>query len=545
MGADHTDRCGSAPKIMQISPVRMAPIPLPPEPRCQLRQRGYRRAVEKRAVKQGVGNAYAVVPALPLPSSRSHVPQRVQPASVSEQSRRRHAMHPGTSSDRSLLSATELDSDTTSSEVKTVKRSPARTSKNGNVNSIPLPSLQAPFEPNLQNSPSEGTCTPKTPVEERLAAERKWVRAAFARFGNSCCAGDAVEVITRGCAKWMALYCQTTSGAFRSFADLKSACLHLSMEADVAHIVALRLWTRWSKHGRLQFQALFSVLSEHLPLVVAESEADAASSYPNTCSPVCSVVSACGLASDHQRIHSSTTNKPQRLPALSGNVGPGARPKKTDTFPAPRPLSSACPPGEDQPSIALPPFRPSQLERSVQSSRGNGEKTVPLSVRFGASIYTRRCVARGAKPADDDLVAKYPTRIVGSISRGVAAADKENESHADKVSLGYESTLSSREDCEIAHVEATGRYLSLVFVHAERRHAACLEIGFQRYIQRLYARVASKSSSKVQMSNCSASISCVVSNGDTCSTTCAFASVAVSSGASVVRGDLGNTQPQQ
>lgn len=185
--------------------------------------RSYRREVEQKTVSKRVGQPYSrEVIKLPPPPQGTPAPT---PASVlrrrREADRRRWALqardlvrpstHPAGSS--RPLSSAERGASADGNRPHTVGNS-----SSGRVSSVgPLP------EP------------------ETMRALAKWVSAAEQKFGGPgqppCNRG-----VTRACAKWLALSCNTSRGKFLCLADLEVACLDLGIPRTEATDVAARLW---------------------------------------------------------------------------------------------------------------------------------------------------------------------------------------------------------------------------------------------------------------------------------------------------------------
>eukprot|EP00929_Paragymnodinium_shiwhaense_P030417 TRINITY_DN17245_c0_g1_i2.p1 TRINITY_DN17245_c0_g1~~TRINITY_DN17245_c0_g1_i2.p1 ORF type:complete len:1286 (+),score=304.56 TRINITY_DN17245_c0_g1_i2:123-3980(+) len=252
----------------KLWPVRAAPADLPIESECQAKLRGYRRVVEMRTVAAGVGSSYSVVPPLP--------PGPARPRSLNARRAR---------FGKTVLSMPGFGgSSSSTSRPHTVGDAPSYAA----IRAASPDSRDVPLPPHLLGLPAEQASVDSSAaasvrslrIDETAWAVQTWVNAVVARFGVVDEKGGAMseeslsscEVTARGCAKWLAMQCNTRKGAFQAVGDLEKACRDLGILENESAEVARRIWAALSTHGSLPVQLLFRCLSERMQYALDNRE---------------------------------------------------------------------------------------------------------------------------------------------------------------------------------------------------------------------------------------------------------------------------------
>eukprot|EP00928_Gymnodinium_smaydae_P034321 TRINITY_DN24352_c0_g4_i1.p1 TRINITY_DN24352_c0_g4~~TRINITY_DN24352_c0_g4_i1.p1 ORF type:complete len:881 (-),score=203.06 TRINITY_DN24352_c0_g4_i1:68-2710(-) len=319
---------GPPPKVWEMLPLRETPTAMVNESECQARQRRYRRAVERRTLAQRVGCAYAVVPRLPPPPSRTAPSAGFAAGALrgrasarggeapfaedadAEEGETWEGASPTSAESPDAVGLGEMSNDDAPAPLPPGRPfGRARThsvmrGRKSSAHEFSLPPLRASQDvsdhmPHFPASAMRSSIarpprrvTYATTLDKDRESERErerfalakeagkaWVNAVWAKFGHgdaaefaeddSVAAPRCFESTARGCAKWLALRCKTRKGAFQTLDDFEASCLALGLDDAQAASVASRLWTILGKETSLPVPVLFKLLTLYEP-----SEAD-------------------------------------------------------------------------------------------------------------------------------------------------------------------------------------------------------------------------------------------------------------------------------
>jgi len=242
-------------------------------------------------------------------------------------------------------------------------------------------------------SSSSSAPPPRYSAGTRLAI-LEWASAVKARFGK--------EDTVRGCAKWLALSCNTKGGALHNLTDLQAACKDLGMAANDVTVVAASLWEGLSVQSQgketLPASVLLEVLGESEELEEAPPSAEQRSPSPAHAQVTMEKSSTPrGPTVTASKPVQEDGPQPKTPPRDERREGADARWRarllhpadRTSVASTPPPLATSPPPGESpalcQDEVASKPSKPSSAKK--QSTKDAFALETP--VKGGARQATR------------------------------------------------------------------------------------------------------------------------------------------------------------